>query len=77
MKYWEFLPFVETRDDFIKFVGLLSLDAENHPEEWSTETTAGFLDRLAIWMADTRRVEQGGPTWKSFAEALAAARVYE
>jgi len=76
--YWEFLPFVKTRDDFIRFVGLLSVDADRHADEWTSATIGGLLDSLAVWLADTRgRSEWSDPSWKVFAEMLAAARVYE
>jgi hypothetical protein len=79
MTYWELLPHVHTRTDFVRFVGLLAVDAEVHSEEWSSSTIAGFLDSLAVWTSATSTSASGAESvsWHAVAEMLAAARVYE
>ena len=79
MTYWEWLPFVQTRTDFVRFVGLLAVDAEMRADEWSSSSTAGFLDSLAQWTSvkADRSDSSGSVSWKELAQMLAAARVYE
>jgi hypothetical protein len=79
MTYWKFLPHVRTRSEFVRFIGLLAVDAEVHSAEWSSPTIAGFLDSLALWTSATTASAGGAESvsWRAVAEMLAAARVYE
>lgn len=75
---------VQTRADLIGFIEALRADLKSHPEKWENPTLESFLGALASWTEDMDAYYQnrGGvppqnPTWKTFGEMLAAARVYE
>ena len=65
--------------DFVRFVGLLAIDAEIRSEEWSSSTIAGFLDSPAVWISATsmQPTDAESIPWQAVAEMFAAARVYE
>ena len=77
---WEArLDAIETRADLARFVLMLSRDAEARPEEWENPSLPRFLEAMAAWIGDTEDAARGStrPRWRTFAEMLLAARVYE
>lgn len=70
----DFIDSVKTKDDFIKFVGLLIMDYENNIEEWENVDIPSFLDALKNYTLDT---ESDSPTWNYFANILMMGSNYE
>ena len=72
---------VETRDDFAAFVSDVLADfAERGGScEWENGTLDRFLDGMAAFAAARLQggADQEKPTWKLFAEIIAAGTAYE
>lgn len=76
---------VSSRDEFTAFVKALSDNLHCHPEEWDNSTLkefigglAGFVEAMHGYYANTGAdVNCSLPSWRIFADALLAARVYE
>ncbi|MBO9728554.1 MAG: hypothetical protein J7623_07955 [Chitinophaga sp.] len=75
---------INTKADFIRFIGLLIEDLKNNPTEWENKTLPDFLDAMANWTEDMDGYYINHhlpvPTtvnWQVFANILAAARIYE
>lgn len=84
MKLHEMVASIRSKDELITFVGALAEDFETGPEDWENATLGRFLSALARWLADSDSYysNQGAPppkepTWKTIAEMLIAAKVYE
>jgi hypothetical protein len=81
---FDFARSVNSRDDFIKFVGYLVLNFQQEPSAWQNNTLEQFLNGLAGFsndmggfytnMGDKVDIEQ--ITWRMAAEMLLAATVY-
>jgi hypothetical protein len=75
---------IQTRADLVAFVEALQSDLRARPEKWGNSTLDSFLGALASWTEDMDGYYQNkglevprSPTWKTFGEMLAAARIYE
>jgi hypothetical protein len=75
---------IETRADLVAFIEALQADLKAHPQKWENQTLDSFLCALASWTEDMDgyyenqgRASPDSPSWKTFGEMLAAARVYE
>ncbi|NBN79331.1 hypothetical protein GWI72_13725 [Microvirga tunisiensis] len=75
---------VETRDDFIEFIGALRRDLKSSPDDWQNTTLDGFLEALAAWVQDMDGYYQNNSlpvtlllNWKNVAEMMLAAKHYE
>jgi hypothetical protein len=75
---------VNSRSDFVQFVEGLRADLAENPDEWENPTLDRFLEAMAAWVAasDNACRNTGCPvpdniSWRFFAEALAAAQIYE
>jgi hypothetical protein len=75
---------VNSKSDFAQFVEELRADLAKNPDEWENPTLDRFLEALAAWVAasdnfsrNTARPLPDSVSWRFFAEALAAARIYE
>ncbi len=79
MRYFEFLPQVRTRSDFIRFLGLLAVDAQLRPDEWESATIPELIDTMAVWMSAMKHRYEDGEVvaWREVAEVFAAAVVYD
>lgn len=86
MTLLELLDAVQTRDDFIKFVGALSEDFEangNNAHLWENRTVDTYLGAICSWVYDMDQVFKNRgettpePSWHLFAIILWAAVRYE
>jgi hypothetical protein len=75
---------IQTRADLVAFVEAFQSDLRQQPENWENSTLDSFLGALASWIEDMDGYYQNkgsevprSPTWKTFGEMLAAARIYE
>lgn len=78
------IPKIHTRHDLASFITDLAADLRRNPDEWENVTLESFLEALARWTSDMdgyylNRNEEVPltPQWKTFADMLAAASVYE
>jgi hypothetical protein len=75
---------IANREDFITFVRELLRVLESDPESWESRDLDSFLEALAAWTEDMdgyyrnvgRQIPKQ-PTWQTFGEILAAAKMYE
>jgi hypothetical protein len=88
----ELIEHVNSRDSFLEFVAALSADlrASNAQEalapsspytanalDWENPTLDRFLDALHAWTDDMGDRISEPPSWRTFANMLLAAKVYE
>ena len=81
---------VNSKESFLEFVSLLCADWERSQEiekttpsspyaanacGWENPKLGPFLDALAAWGGSARISSE--PSWRSFAEMLLAAKIYE
>lgn len=65
---------INNQKDFVKFLNSLQKDLQENLSEWENDSLAKFLDALKGYCSDK---DQKKTSWKTFAELLLAARVYE
>lgn len=75
---------VTTREELAAFVALLAREAQQAPKDWENTDLHSFLEALAAWISDmdgyfVNRSEKvpEQPSWRTLAQMLAAATVYE
>ena len=75
---------VGSREKFAEFLRNMARDFREHPDNWENADLGTFLGAMAAWIDDMDGyyAANGGsvpdqPTWKTLAEIVAAARVYE
>jgi hypothetical protein len=79
----EKLRLIESKDDLGEFVGQLLEDLNSNPNAWENETLDRYLEAMQAWILDSEASDQKAgvvrpePTWRTFAEILSAARIYE
>jgi hypothetical protein len=81
---FDYVKTVNSRKDFIKFVGYLNEDHKKNSEEWSNKTLEDFLGGLSGFAIDMNGYYQNigeatdveSITWRIAAEMLLAATVY-
>jgi len=75
---------VNSKEDFIEFIGTLIRSLKDNPEEWENKTLQDYLLAMQSWTEDmdgyyinnNLPIPQG-VTWKVFADILMAATMYE
>lgn len=65
---------IKSQQDFISFLKLLSENLKNDSSDWDNDSLDTFLEGLHGYCGD---IEVTNPDWKTFAQVLLAARVYE
>jgi hypothetical protein len=75
---------VHSREDLAAFIRALLCQLREKPEDWENQDLASFLEAMAAWIEDMEGYYKGRgeavpkqPTWKTIAQILLAARVYE
>jgi hypothetical protein len=75
---------INSKEDFINFVGLLVDDLKNNPDEWENKSLPAYLDAIARWTDDmegyylNNNIEMPKDiNWVVFANILMAAKIYE
>jgi hypothetical protein len=75
---------VNSREDFITFLEKLRANFLEHPDEWKNSSLEDFLEAMAAWVEDMDGYYENNelpvpvvPSWKSVAEMLIAAKIYE
>ena len=76
---------IRTRDEMIAFVADVVRDHDSDGSQWENGDIRSFLEAMASWLEDCDGYYQNNgddrdvniPAWQIFADALAAARIYE
>jgi hypothetical protein len=76
---------IATKDDFVAFAKKLRENLQQHPEDWENDTLDSFLEGLIGFAQDSEgyynnlgvKSDPTRPSWRTFADPLLAARVYE
>lgn len=84
MKVDQAIDSIRSREDFVSFVRMLLFDLRDNAEEWENNVLESYLEAIAAWVDDMEGYYQNRgepvpeyPTWKTFAEILLAAKIYE
>lgn len=75
---------VDSKERLADFVAALLRDLESNRKEWENVTLESFLEAMESWVRsmdnyykNTGEPIPDTPTWRTFADILLAARVYE
>jgi hypothetical protein len=76
---------VESRGDLAAFVGDLAKDLAGNAARWENVDLRAYLKAIAAWLNDmdgyyenvSSKPAPGTPSWRTFAEILSAAAIYE
>ena len=75
---------VATKAEFLQFLEDLREDLARNPDDWENPTLERYLEAMTAWVQasdgfyrNLGRSIPGNISWRFFAEALAAARIYE
>lgn len=78
------LDAIQTREDFVAFVNELSREYRANPAAWENNNLGSFLEALAAWTEDLNgyyankgELVPEKPDWKTVADMLMAAKIYE
>jgi len=75
---------IKTKNDFAAFLAALRSDLDQNPSRWENTTLETFLAAMESWVIDMHvyyknsgQATPDPPTWKTFADILLGASVYE
>jgi hypothetical protein len=75
---------IQNREDLTQWINELRENLKNHPETWENTDLGRFLGALSSWIDDMDGYYKNHglpvpqtPSWKTIAEMLAAAALYE
>jgi hypothetical protein len=76
---------VADKAQFVEFLKALKTDLASHPGDWENNRLDSFLEGMSGFAGDIEgyyanrkeAVDLQRPSWRTFAEILVAARVYE
>ncbi len=75
---------IETREDLVKFIGVLANESSSSSKNWENDDLPSFLEAMAAWIEDMDGYYQNKgepmpsqPSWKTIGEILKAATRYE
>lgn len=67
---------LSTQAEFVQFVGNLRVYLKQSPDDWENNTVDRYLDALGGWVGDAK-IAKDEPKWRTMANALLAATMYE
>jgi len=81
----EMLEQVSSPEDLAQFVTALRRHLAEAPDQWENHTLTDYLEAMSAWLLDANKNEgtiahgilSKGPSWRTFANILLAASVYE
>ncbi len=75
---------IKSKQDFLAFISALRTDLDQNRDHWENATLETFLAAMEAWIVDmdsyytnSGQSSVGPPTWKTFADILMGARLYE
>jgi hypothetical protein len=84
MEIYKEISNVKTKEDFIKFLGMLALDYKNNTEQWESKGVESYLESIKSWVEDMegyyKNKKLDVPTnidWNFFANVFYVGKIYE
>jgi hypothetical protein len=84
MEPYERIESITTKEELAEFVTALREDYAANGDKWENQTLDSFLEAMARWIPsmnnayrNTGRAPVDQPTWRTFADILLAATIYE
>ncbi len=84
MKLHEKIESVHSKDHLVDFIVDLKADLKTNKADWENPNLEQYLDAMKAWLdsienvyRNTGRELPSQPSWKTFAEILHAAKIYE
>jgi hypothetical protein len=79
MELHEMVERVDSKESFLEFVAALRADWQLRADqpEWENPDLGRFLDAMQAWTEDMGERVPAAPSWRTFAEMLIAAKIYE
>ena len=77
MQLHELVERVDSRERFLVFVAALQADLRSAPADWENPSLDRYLAALEAWASDMGARLPESPSWRTFADILYAARIYE
>jgi hypothetical protein len=70
---------VDSKESFLEFVAALRADweARGRETEWENSDLGRFLEAMHAWTEDMDERVPASPSWRTFADILYAAKIYE
>ncbi len=70
---------VNSKETFLEFVAALRADWElrGRAPEWENPDLGRFLEAMQAWADDMGERVPSSPSWRTFADMLYAAKIYE
>lgn len=75
---------INTKNDFVIYIGVLVDSLKKNPEEWGNNNLSDYLEAVANWTEDMEGYYKNNNiavpediNWKTFATILTAAKIYE
>jgi len=79
MELYELAHRVDSKETFLEFVAALrsDLEARGREPEWENPDLGRFLEAMQAWTEDMGDRVAAQPSWRTFADMLMAAKIYE
>ena len=79
MELHELAQRVDSKETFLEFVSALRADweARGREPEWENPDLGRFLEAMQAWTEDMGDRVAPQPSWRTFADMLMAAKIYE
>lgn len=74
---------IQTKEDLANFISCLRMDLDANADSWENPTLELFFEAMEAWLLATNYLEKSGgctdekPSWKTIANILYAAKMYE
>lgn len=84
MKIYKEIKVVETKNDFIKFLGMLINDTKDRTEEWENKNISSYLESIQSWIEDMEGYYENNNlevpsniNWNFLANVFYVGKIYE
>lgn len=84
MSIYQEIKNVKTKEDFLKFLGILAEDNRNNTEEWENKTIESYLESIQSWIEDMEGYYENNNLevpknidWNFFANVFYVGKIYE
>jgi hypothetical protein len=79
MELHKMIEQVDSKESFLEFVAALRSDweARGREPEWENPDLGRFLEAMQSWTEDMDERVPATPSWRTFADMLYAAKIYE
>ena len=84
MELYKEIANVNSKEEFMKFIGLLIIDFKENQDEWENRTLESYLEGIQSWIEDMDGYFENNNiqkpenvNWNFLANILYAAKIYE